>query len=66
MSRKKSVTIPKRRLVFTLAILVGLTLSSCSAVRTITNTAESFEDEKGMKVIQTKIVESYVGTKEKR
>lgn len=63
MGRKKTVTFPKRRLIYILLVPLCLGLASCSAVRTITNTAESKTTEDGTYVIQTKITESYVGTK---
>ena len=63
MGRKKSVTFPKRRLIYAFLVTMCLGLASCSAVRTITNTSESKTSEDGTVVIQTKITESYVGTK---
>lgn len=66
MGRKKNVTLTRKRLIVTSVLLSTLLLSSCSAVRTITNTAESKSTEDGTTVIQTKIVESYVGTKDSK
>lgn len=64
MKRKKSITIPKRRLVFSLVVLLGLILNSCSAVRTIITSAETKTTENGNVTIQTKTTESYVGKKQ--
>lgn len=63
MKRKKAITIPKRRLIYTTLLLVGVLLSSCQAVRTITTTAESKQIGDTCIVIQTKTTESYVGKK---
>lgn len=63
MSRKKSVTIGKRRLIITSIVTLCLCLSSCTATRVLTNTAESKTTEDGTYVIQTKITESYFGQK---
>ena len=66
MGRKKSVTFPKRRLIYSIFVLLCLGLASCTAVRTITNTAETKKNEDGTTLIQTKVVESYVGTKQSK
>ena len=65
MGRKRSVTFPKRRLIFSLVALCCL-LSSCEVVRTITTTSESKCVDSTNYVIQTKVVESYVGSKQNK
>lgn len=61
MSRKRTITIPKRRLLY--SFLVALSLTSCTAVRTIVTSAETKTTENGNVTIQTKTTESYVGKK---
>lgn len=63
MKRKKNITVTKRRLIYTILFVVGVLLSSCQAVRTITTTAEHKQIGDTSVVIQTKVTESYVGRK---
>lgn len=67
MGRKRSVTFPKRRLIFSLVLaLLCCLLCSCEVVRTITTTSEAKSLDSTNYVIQTKVVESYVGSKQNK
>lgn len=57
------VTRTGRRLVFALIIGLGLCLTSCNVVRTITNESQYFTKGDTSVMIQTKTIESYDATK---
>lgn len=59
---KRSGTFTRTRRIALMAVLLSL-MTSCEVVRTITTTAESQKvDDKNI-IIQTKTIESYVGSK---
>lgn len=59
---KRSGTFTRTRRIALVSVLLSL-MTSCEVVRTVTTTAESQQvDEKNI-IIQTKTIESYVGTK---
>ena len=60
--KKVRGTFTRTRRIMTAIALVTL-MSSCEVVRTITTTAESTQVDDKNVIIQTKTIESYVGSK---
>lgn len=62
-STKVRVTRTGRRLIFALAVSLGLCLTSCNVTRTITTQSEYFQKGDTTCTIVTKTIETYDATK---
>lgn len=60
--KKVRGTFTRTRRIIACAIVLSL-MTSCEVVRTITTTAESKQIDDKNVIVQTKTIESYVGTK---
>ena len=63
-SKKVSVSARKRRLIVTMAMALGIVLTSCNVVRTITTQSEAYSTDEKQVVITTKTIEQYTANKQ--
>lgn len=63
-TKKVTVSARKRRLIVTMAMAIGIVLTSCNVVRTITTCSEAYQTDEKQVVITTKTIEQYTATKQ--